>query len=187
MHRQTNVKTVCADVAFLAMLDLLDIELSSRAREDEEEKRRQKSASVATTSAATGKGSGKSKPATTKPTCIPRMDALVMCNALSSIHLQWADASGVDQQNMRLLSANSQDRRRPHFHPRVKVNHHNRRHHLQRPTTTTKVEAKVTQEQWLRMNQSQKVRRHQNQRQKLDTFGVTGLPRPTRILVPHLQ
>ena len=31
MYGQTNVKTVCTDVTFLAMLDLLEIELSSRA------------------------------------------------------------------------------------------------------------------------------------------------------------
>ena len=61
MHRQTNVKTVCTDVAFLAMPDLLEIELSSHAHEDEEEKRRQKSANVAiAASAAAGKGSSKS-------------------------------------------------------------------------------------------------------------------------------
>ena len=41
------MKTVCTDVTFLAMLDLLEIELSSRAHEDDEEKRRQKSANVA--------------------------------------------------------------------------------------------------------------------------------------------
>ena len=35
MYRQANVKTVCADVTFLAMLDLLEVEL-----EDEEEKER---------------------------------------------------------------------------------------------------------------------------------------------------
>ena len=69
MYRQTNVKTVCTDVTFLAMLDLLEIELSSRAHEDDEEKRCQKSANVAiAASAAAGKGSGKGKP-TTKPTC----------------------------------------------------------------------------------------------------------------------
>ena len=69
MYRQTNVKTVCTDVTFLAMLDLLEIELSSRAHEDDEEKRRQNSANVAiAASVAAGKGSGKGKP-TTKPTC----------------------------------------------------------------------------------------------------------------------
>ena len=69
MYRQTNVKTVCIDVTFLAMLDLLEIDLSSRAHEDDEEKRRQKSANVAiAASAAAGKGSGKGK-STTKPTC----------------------------------------------------------------------------------------------------------------------
>ena len=41
MYRQTNVKTVCTDVTFLAVLDLLEIELFSRAHEDEEEKRYQ--------------------------------------------------------------------------------------------------------------------------------------------------
>ena len=69
MCRQTNVKTACADVTFLATLDLLEIELSSGAHEYEEEKRRQKSANLAiAASAAVGKGSGKSKPST-KPTC----------------------------------------------------------------------------------------------------------------------
>ena len=70
MQRRTNVKTVCTDVIFLAMLDLLEIELSSRAHEDEEEKKCQKSGNIAiTASVAAGKGSGKSRPATTKPTC----------------------------------------------------------------------------------------------------------------------
>ena len=56
-------------MTFLAMLDLLEIELSSRAHEDEEERRHPKSADVAiAASAAVGKGSGKSKP-TTKPAC----------------------------------------------------------------------------------------------------------------------
>ena len=88
------------------MLDLLEIELSSRAHEDEEEeKRRQKSANVAiAASAAAGKGSVRANSPLNQlaGTTSQRMDALVVDNALSSTHLRWVDASsGVDQQNMR--------------------------------------------------------------------------------------
>ena len=46
---------------------------------------------------------------------------VVVDSALSSTHLTWADASGVDQPNTRSRNANDQDRKRPHFHPRVQV------------------------------------------------------------------
>ena len=59
--KTTNVKIVCSDEAFLQTLDLIEIELSSRAHEDEEEKRKQKSAGVAIASFTQG-----SKP---KPLC----------------------------------------------------------------------------------------------------------------------
>ena len=87
---------------------------------------------------------------------------------------------------MRSPNANDHDKRRPHFHPRVKVNHHHPRHHHQRPTTT-KVEAKVMQEQRLRISQNQRARLYQSQRQKLVTSKLTGLLRLIRILLPHLQ
>ena len=47
VYKTTNVKIICSDEAFLQTLDLIEIELSSRAHEDEEEKRKQKSAGVA--------------------------------------------------------------------------------------------------------------------------------------------
>ena len=46
IYRQTNVKIVCNDASFWATMDLLEIELSTRAQEDEEEKRKQISAGV---------------------------------------------------------------------------------------------------------------------------------------------
>ena len=145
MYRQTNVKTVCADVTFLAMLDLLEIELSSRAHEDDEEKRRQKSANI-------GGQCSFLHP--------PTVGRCLRCGST----------------NMRLPIVNDHDRRRPHVHPRVKVNQHHGRHHHQRPTTTTtttttttKVEAKVMQEQRLRISQNQRARLCQSQRQKLVT------------------
>ena len=191
MYRQTNVKTVCTDVTFLAMLDLLEIELSSRAHEDDEEKRRQKSANVAiAASAAAGKGSGKGKH-TTKPTC---RDYLThngctrggQCSFLHPPTVGRCPRCGSTKHALPI--ANDHDRRRPHFHPRVKVNHHHPRHHHQRPTTTTtKVEAKVMQEQRLRISQNQRARLHRSQRQKLVTLKLTGLLRLIRILLPHLQ
>ena len=61
VYKTTNVKIICSDDAFLQTLDLIEIELSSRAHEDEEEKRKQKSAGVAIASLHQG-----SKP---KPLC----------------------------------------------------------------------------------------------------------------------
>ena len=61
VYKTTNVKIICSDDAFLQTLDLIEIELSSRAHEDEEEKRKQKSAGVAIASLTQG-----SKP---KPLC----------------------------------------------------------------------------------------------------------------------
>ena len=61
VYKTTNVKITCSDDAFLQTLDLIEIELSSRAHEDEEEKRKQKSAGVAIASLTQG-----SKP---KPLC----------------------------------------------------------------------------------------------------------------------
>ena len=52
IYRQTNVKTLCNDVTLLTTVDLLEVELASRAqKEDEEERRKQKSANTATASA----------------------------------------------------------------------------------------------------------------------------------------
>ena len=61
VDKKKNVKITCSDDAFLQTLDLIEIELSSRAHEDEEEKRRQKSAGIAVASLTQG-----SKP---KPLC----------------------------------------------------------------------------------------------------------------------
>ena len=47
IYRNTNVKVLCNDQTFVETLNLLEIELSSRAHEDDEEKRKQKSASLA--------------------------------------------------------------------------------------------------------------------------------------------
>ena len=38
IHRQTNVNIVCNDASFWATMDLLEIELSTRAQEDEEKR-----------------------------------------------------------------------------------------------------------------------------------------------------
>ena len=110
-------------MTFLAMLDLLEIELSSRVHMRTKRRRDVKiSKCFIAASAAAGEGSGKSKPATTKPTC---RDFLLTENGdthsgqCSFLH-RWVDASGVDQQNMRLLSANGQDRRRLAFPPKGK-------------------------------------------------------------------
>ena len=112
-------------------------------------------------------------------------------NALSSIHLRWADTSSVAQQNTRSRNANDQDKRKPHFHPRVNVKHRNpRQHHHKRrttTTTTTKVVAKVTQDQRLRIIQKSKERPQQSQRQKLDILRLTGFLRPMLILLFHPQ
>ena len=165
MYRQTSVKTVCTDVAFLAMLDLLEIELSSRAHEDEEDKRRQKSANVGiAASAAAGKGSGKGK-STTKPTC---KDYLTDNGCTRGGQCSFLHPPTVG----RCLSCGTKhavaDCKRPR-QEKTALQHHPRHHHQRPTTTTTKVEAKVTLEQRLRINQSQKVRQHQSQRQKLDT------------------
>ena len=61
VYKTTNVKIICSDDAFLQTLDLIEIELSSRAHEDEEEKRKQESTGVAIASLTQG-----SKP---KPLC----------------------------------------------------------------------------------------------------------------------
>ena len=45
-YRQTNVKTMCNDVTLLTTVDLLEVELASRAQEDEEERRKQKGQSA---------------------------------------------------------------------------------------------------------------------------------------------
>ena len=67
IYRQTTVKTLCNDVTLLTTVDLLEVELASRAQEDEEERRKQKSANTAIASASfTQKGNGKVKP---KPIC----------------------------------------------------------------------------------------------------------------------
>ena len=50
IYRQTNVKTLCNDVFLLTTVDLLEVELSSRAQEDEEERRKQKGANAASAS-----------------------------------------------------------------------------------------------------------------------------------------
>ena len=69
IYWQTNVKIVCNDASFWATVDLLEIELSTRAQEDEEEKRKQKSAGVAIAAFTSAqKGSGKTKPSQ-KPIC----------------------------------------------------------------------------------------------------------------------
>ena len=65
IYRQTNVKTLCNDVTLVTTVDLLEVELSSRAQEDEEERRKQKGANTASASHAQ-KGGGKGKP---KPIC----------------------------------------------------------------------------------------------------------------------
>ena len=60
---QTNIKTICNDVSLLTTIDLLEVELSSRALEGEEERRRQKNANVAIASfTSTGSGKGSNKP-----------------------------------------------------------------------------------------------------------------------------
>ena len=67
IYRQTTVKTLCNDDTLLTTVDLLEVELASRAQEDEEERRKQKSANTAIASASfTQKGHGKGKP---KPIC----------------------------------------------------------------------------------------------------------------------
>ena len=126
MDGQTNMKTFCTDATFIAMLDLLEIQLSSSAHEeDEEEKRHQKSANVAiAASAAAGKGSGKSKPST-KPTC---RDYLTKNGCTRGGQCSFLHPPTVGRglrrgsANMPLLNAHGQYRRRPHFHPRAKVN-----------------------------------------------------------------
>ena len=61
IYKQTNIKTICNDVSLLiTTIDLLEVELSSRALEEEEERRRHKAAGVAVASfTSTGSGSGK--------------------------------------------------------------------------------------------------------------------------------
>ena len=67
IYKQTNIKTICNDVSPLTTIDLLEVELSSRALEEEEERRRHKAAGVAAASfTSTGSGSGKGS---TKPIC----------------------------------------------------------------------------------------------------------------------
>ena len=56
-------KTLCNDVTLLTTVDLLEVELASRAQEDEEERRKQKSAGTAIASVSfTQNGNGKGKP-----------------------------------------------------------------------------------------------------------------------------
>ena len=65
IYKQTNIKTICNDVSLLTTIDLLEVELSSRAPEEEEERRRQKNANVAVasfTSTGSGYGKGSNKP-----------------------------------------------------------------------------------------------------------------------------
>ena len=63
IYRQRTVKTLCNDVTLLTTVDLLEVELASRAQEDEEERRKQKSANTAIASASfTQKWNGKGKP-----------------------------------------------------------------------------------------------------------------------------
>ena len=67
IYKQPNIKTICNDVSLLTTIDLLEVELSSRALEEEEERRRHKAAGVAVASfTSTGSGSGKGS---TKPIC----------------------------------------------------------------------------------------------------------------------
>ena len=67
IYKQTNIKTICTDVSLLTTIDLLEVELSSRALEEEDERRRHKAAGVAVASfTSTGSGSGKGS---TKPIC----------------------------------------------------------------------------------------------------------------------
>ena len=145
------MKIVCADVTFL-MLDLLEIELSSRAHEDEEEKRRQKSANVAIgASAAAGKGSGKSKPTITKPTA---GDYLIKNGCTRGGQCSFLHPRTVG----RCLRCGSTkhavaDCKRPRqektaFPPKGKSKS------SQPKAPPTKVEAKVTQEQRLRASQT---------------------------------
>ena len=142
MYRQTNVKTVCTDVTFLAMLDLLKIELSSRAHEDDEEKRRQKSANIAiAASAAAGKGSGKGK-STTKPTCRDYLtdNGCTRGGQCSFLHPPTVGRCLRCGSTKRAVA----DCKRPRqekttFPPKRKGKSalHQPRHHHQRPTTTT--------------------------------------------------
>ena len=44
IYRQTGIKTLCNDVCLLTTIDLLEVELASRAQEEEEERRKQKNA-----------------------------------------------------------------------------------------------------------------------------------------------
>ena len=63
MYKETNIKSICNDVSLLTTIDLLEVELSSRAQEEEEERRRQKNANVAVASfTSTGSGKGSNKP-----------------------------------------------------------------------------------------------------------------------------
>ena len=66
IYRQTGIKTLCNDVCLLTTIDLLEVELASRAQEDEEEKRKQKNANVAVASFTSSTGSTKTS---TKPIC----------------------------------------------------------------------------------------------------------------------
>ena len=65
IYRQTGIKTLCNDVCLLTTIDLLEVELASRAQEEEEERRKQKNANVAIASF-TSTGSAKTS---TKPIC----------------------------------------------------------------------------------------------------------------------
>ena len=42
IYRQTGIKTLCNDVCLLTTIDLLEVELASRAQEEEEERRKQR-------------------------------------------------------------------------------------------------------------------------------------------------
>ena len=59
-------KTLCNDTCLLTTIDLLEVELASRAQEDEEERRKQKNANVAVASFTSSTGSTKTS---TKPVC----------------------------------------------------------------------------------------------------------------------
>ena len=110
VYKTTNVKIICSDDAFLQTLDLIEIELSSRAHEDEEEKRKQKSAGVAIASLTQG-----SKP---KPLCRDYMTE-TGCNkgwAMPfSASTPQADASDAGPLNMWYPNANVPGGTLPHL------------------------------------------------------------------------
>ena len=101
IYRQMTVKTLCNDVTLLTTVDLLEVELASRAQEDEEERRKQKSANTAIASVSfTQKGNGKGKP---KPICTDFMTD-TGCQKEDSVFTNTptlsVDVSDAGQQNM---------------------------------------------------------------------------------------